>query len=77
MWMPPTRMRFLSGRISVSPCTCGKDVACSLYQFDVRCCVVCSFLIIVSAVVCCQAGCAYERMGLMYHLYTRVISSLE
>ena len=40
-------------------------------------CVVCSFLICVSAMSGCQAGCAYVRMGLMYCLYTVVMSSLE
>ena len=40
-------------------------------------CVVWSLWMCVSAVSGCQAGCAYESMGRMYCLYTRVMSSLE
>ena len=40
-------------------------------------CVVCSLSVRVFAVLGSQEGCAYERMGLMYCLYTWVMSSLE
>ncbi len=40
-------------------------------------CVVCSFRICVLDVFGCHAVCPYVRIGLMYCLYTVVMSSLE
>ena len=40
-------------------------------------CVVCRVSMVEFAVLGSQEGCAYERIGLMYCLYTCVMSSLE
>ena len=40
-------------------------------------CVTCSLFMCVVAVSGCHAGWAYVSMGLMYCLYTRVMSSLD
>ena len=79
MCVPLIRMCCLSGRVSVSLCKCCigdvwvQPVAIRSAVF----CVIRSFWMCVSAVSGCQAGCAYERMGLMYCLYTCVMSTLE
>ena len=53
----------------------GTGTACC-YR-SVEFCVICSRSIRIFAVLGSQEGCAYERMGLMYCLYTWVMSSLE
>ena len=69
----------LRGRTSVSLWMWGIGVVCE-QPVAIRSaifCVMCSLFMCVVAVSVCHAGLAYVSMGLMYCLYTRVMSSLD
>ena len=69
----------LSGRTFVSLCRCATGVDCvhSVAMRSALFCVICSFLMCVSAVSADQSVCAYVRMGRMNCLYSIMLCSLE
>jgi len=79
MWVPLIRMccRMGNTRVSWWRWWIGVELVQPVAIRSAEFCVVCSLSMRVLAVLGSQEGCAYERMGLMYCLYTWVMSSLE
>ena len=77
--VPLMSMWSLRCRMYVSSCKCviGVELVQPVAMRKALFCVVCSFFMCVWAMSGCHAVCAYVSTGLMYCLYTLVLSSLE